>query len=170
MAKALHAVDYLAAPKKNPARPVCVLFGDEAFLKRRVLVQLREEVLGEDGDLSYSALDGAKALLHDVLDELSVLAMFGRGRRLVVVEDADDFISRYRGELEDYVARPKSTGVLVLVVKSWPANTRLYKAVAADGLPVDCNPPPPAQLSRWLGNWAGYTWTPRKTDTPLLHS
>ncbi len=73
---------------------------------------------------------------------------------MVVVEQADDFVSRYRAELEKYLAQPKSTGVLVLEVKAWPANTRLYKAVAARGLHVDCSCPAPARLTRWLVSWA----------------
>jgi len=155
MAKKLHAVDYLAAPEKYPARPVCVAFGDDAFLKRHVLEKLRQEVLGgDDADFSFSAFEGRKALLSEVLDELATVAMFGGGKRLVVVTEADEFVSRYRGELEDYVAKPRSSGLLVLEVKTWPANTRLYKAVAAEGLPVDCNTPPAARLTRWLAAWA----------------
>jgi DNA polymerase-3 subunit delta len=155
MAKALHAIDYLAAPEKYPARPVCVAFGEDAFLKRHVLQKLRQEVLGGgDADFSLSAFEGRKALLSEVLDELATVAMFGGGKRLVVITEADDFVTRYRGELEDYVAKPRSSGLLVLEVKTWPANTRLYKAVAAKGLPVDCNTPPAARLTRWLGSWA----------------
>ena len=155
MPKALHAIDYLAAPDKYPPRPVCVLFGDDPFLKRQTLWRLRKEVLpGGDADFSLATFEGPTAELRQVIDELSTVAMFGGGKRLVVVEEADDFVSRYRAELEDYVARPKPTGLLVLKPKSWPANTRLYKAVAGAGLQVDCNSPAPARLTRWLASWA----------------
>lgn len=153
----LHAIEFLAAPGKFPAKPVCVVFGDEVFLKRHVLTRLRQEVLGEEGELSFAAFEGANAPLRDVLADLSIVAMFGRGRRLVVVEEADDFVSRYRTELEDYTAKPKSTGVLVLDAKSFPSNTRLYKAVAADGLLIDCGTPQAAALAKWLGTWAKQT-------------
>jgi DNA polymerase-3 subunit delta len=155
MPKAPHAIDYLSAPEEHPARPVCVLSGDEPFLKRRALARLREEVLGRgDADFSFSTFDGRTAQLPDVIDELATVAMFGGGRRMVLVEEADDLVSRYRSELEDYVARPRSTGVLVLEVKTWPANTRLYKAVAARGLHVECSSPPRARLAKWLVAWA----------------
>jgi DNA polymerase-3 subunit delta len=155
MAKALHAIDYLAAPDQYPPQPVCVVFGDEAFLRRQVLLKLREAVLaGEEADFSLTTFDGREALLRDVLEELATVAMFGGGRRLVIVEDADEFVTHYRGELEDYVARPSRSGVLVLEVNTWPATTRLYKAVAATGLGVDCSTPPGARLDRWLGDWA----------------
>ena len=173
MAKLLHAVDYLAASEKQPPRSVCVLFGDEPFLHRQALLAIRSAVLGcDDGEFSLATFDGAaaktaaganakndkgpepKTKLHDVLDELGTVAMFGRGGRLVVVEQADDFIAYYRKELEDYVAGPNASGVLVLDVKSFPANTRLFKAVSAEGFVVDCNAPSAGRLTRWLAAWA----------------
>jgi DNA polymerase-3 subunit delta len=152
--KALHAVDYLAKSQKHPPKPVCVLFGDEPFLKRQALCRLRDTVLGDDeSEFSFFAFDGRKALLSEVLDELGTVAMFGSGNRLAVVEDADKFVTKYRSELEDYVARPAKS-VLVLEVKTFPANTRLHKAVAAEGLPLDCSSPPPARLGKWMTGWA----------------
>ena len=58
---------------------------------------------------------------------------------------------------EDYVARPAKAGVLVLELKSFPSNTRLYKAVAEAGLPIDCSAPRPAAVIGWLGAWAEQT-------------
>ena len=157
-AKALRAFDYLAKPEKHGPRAVCVLFGDESFLRRQVLLGIRRAVLGGDeGDFSLTTFEGRGADLADVLEELATLAMFGPGQRLVVVDAADEFVSRYRGQLEDYVARPTGSGVLVLDVRSFPANTRLYKSVAAEGLAVDCNCPTPARVTRWLGTWSEQT-------------
>ena len=154
-AKTLHAFDYLAHHQKHRPRAVCVLFGDEPFLRRQALLRIRQAVLGGDeGDFSLSTFEGRAAELADVLEELATVAMFGPGQRLVVVDEADEFVSRYRGQLEDYVARPAGSGVLVLDVKSFPANTRLYKAVAAEGLAVDCNSPAAARVARWLGTWS----------------
>jgi len=158
MGKALHAIEYLAQPEKHPPRPVCALFGDEPFLRRQSLLCLRAAVLGGgEGEFSFSTFEGRSAALRDVLEELATKAMFGPGKRLVVVEEADEFVSRYRTDLENYVAAPAVTGVLVLELKSFPGTTRLYKAVAADGLLVDCSPPATAQLVRWLGSWAKQT-------------
>ena len=155
MAKAHHAIDFLAAPAKYPPKPVCVVFGDEAFLRGHVLARIRDAVLtGDDGDFALSVFEGDKANLAEVLDCLATLAMFGGGLRLVIVEDADRFVTQYRAELEDYVASPAAGGILVLTVKSWPANTRLYKAVASSGLAIACSAPKPARLARWLVSWS----------------
>ena len=151
MPAALHAIDYLSAKTKTATPPVCVVFGDEPFLKRLALARLRGEVLeGDDGELSFTALDGDEATARDVFDCLATVALFGGGRRLVLVEAADDFVTRNRPALEDYVARPKPSGVLVLEVNSWPSNTKLYKAVAASGLAIECKAPAASTLVKWL--------------------
>jgi DNA polymerase-3 subunit delta len=155
MSKSIDAIDYLAKPQQRPPQPVCVLFGDESFLKRQILLQFREQVLdGADAEFSLSTMAGPTAMLSAVLDELSTVALFGGGRRLVVIDQADDFVTRYRAELEDYVKRPRTTGVLVLDVQTWAASTRLYKAVAETGLQLECKFPTPARLLKWLGSYA----------------
>jgi DNA polymerase-3 subunit delta len=153
--KPVLALDYLAAPGKYPPKPVCALFGDESFLRRQAILGLRAAVLGgDDGDFSLKTFNGREAIFRDVHEELSTVAMFGGGRRLVVVEDADAFVTQYRPQLEDYVARPSRSGVLALDLDALPSTTRLYKAIADDGLLIDCRAPAPARLTKWLGDWA----------------
>ncbi len=132
-----------SAVRRQPSVPaVCVLFGDEPLLKRESLDRLRAAVLtGEDGELSLTVLDGKAVELREVLDELATVAMFGGGRRMVVVDEADKFVSKHREELEDYCQKPRASSVLVLEVESWPGNTRLFKKVAEMGLAINCNLP-----------------------------
>lgn len=154
MATALHAVDYLEHPEKHPPRAVMALFGEERFFKRQVLERLRGQALGTDAEFALTTFDGTSAALRDVLDELSTIGLFGGGGRMVVVDQADELVSRHRAELEDYVARPNRHSFLLLDVKSWPANTRLYKAIAAEGLQIECTAPAAAKLRKWLVGWA----------------
>lgn len=155
MPTAVDAVEYVAHPEKHPAAPICVLFGDEAFLQRQALARLRQQVVaGDDAEFSVVTLLGDETELREVLDELSTVSLFGGGQRLVVIDDADGFVSANRQALEQYVARPKRGSVLVLVVRTWPSNTRLAKLVAEAGLAIECKCPPPARLTKWLVNWA----------------
>ncbi|HEX4142066.1 MAG TPA: DNA polymerase III subunit delta [Pirellulales bacterium] len=154
MTKPIVALDFLARTAKHAPRPICVLFGDEPFLKRHALTRLRGEVLaGHDAEFSSTSFAGPTATLSAVMDELSTLAMFGGGERLVVIDQADDFVSRYRTELERYAEHPKTSSVLVLDVASWPSNTRLYKALAESGLVIECKFPAAARLQKWLIAW-----------------
>jgi DNA polymerase III subunit delta len=150
-----HALDVLFQAEPAPPAAVCAVFGDEAFLRREVLHILREAVLGkEEGDFSYSALESDRAAWPEVADELATVAMFGGGKRLIVLQEADDFVKRYRGELEDYIARPSRTGILVLELDSLPSNTRLYKLLAERGGLIACSAPKEAALAKWLADWA----------------
>src|SRR3954464_14987509 len=147
---AVEALEFLSHPAKHPPANVCAVFGDDAFLKGEVLSKLRKQLLGtDDGEFGLTVFSGREVQLRDVRDALSSVSLFGAGQRVVIIEDADTFVSDHRPELEDYVVRP-AKGVLVLDVKTWPANTRLAKAVAASGLAIDCNPPKERQAKSWL--------------------
>jgi DNA polymerase-3 subunit delta len=135
------------APKGEP-RPVYVLHGDEDFLKLQVLAALRERVLGGETDaLGFSTHEGDKAEFAAVRSELETLP-FLSPRRLVVVDKADPFVTRHRSALEKYVASPASTGVLVLDVASWPANTKLAKTLAGDAT-ITCKALSVQRLPEW---------------------
>ena len=70
--------------------------------------------------------------------------------RLVVVEDADDFVTKYRELLEAYCLKPASRSVLVIDCKSWKSNTRLAKKIAESGLELDCGELAAGPLQKWI--------------------
>jgi DNA polymerase-3 subunit delta len=128
----MDSLTFLDRPPKGEPRPVYVVHGDEDFLKRRVIAALRERILGADPDsFGLSVHEGDKADFSVVRGELETLP-FLSPRRLVVVDKADPFVTRHRAAIEKYIAAPASTGILVLDVASWPANTKLAKALDAN--------------------------------------
>jgi len=161
----LQAFDFFHQPPPEAPPAVCVLFGDEWFLRLRALARLREILLGEDhADIPYATFSGDETQWRDVRDELSTVSLFGGGhRRLAVLEDADAFVTEYREQLGRYVERPAGGSTLLLVVGAWPANTRLYKQVDKTGLQIDCRAPhikrgkrnevDEKRVARWLVDW-----------------
>ncbi|HLN28424.1 MAG TPA: DNA polymerase III subunit delta [Gemmataceae bacterium] len=145
---------FLDRPERHKQKQIYVVHGDESFLKRQVLVSLRQLILGTGDDaFGLSTIAGDKADFAAVHDELQTLPFLGSdSRRLVVIEDADPFVTKYRTALEKYATEP-AAGVLVLDVKSWPATTRLAKLVPADATIV-CKAPPPYKLADWCVRWA----------------
>jgi DNA polymerase-3 subunit delta len=145
MAKSFHAttaLQYLSAPESFKLGAVCAVYGEDSYLKQEVLRQLRRQVLGGAGDeFALTTLTGDVAQWKDAVDALATVSLFGSGARMVILQDADDFVSEYRPKLEAWVDHPSAGSVLVLDVSTWPANTRLAKAVAARGLAVDCRVP-----------------------------
>lgn len=147
----MDALAFLTRPPAKPG-PLYVLHGDEAFLKRQVLRLLRAKVLGDDADeQAVSSLPGEKATFAEVFDELDTVPLFS-ARRLVVVENADPFVTRYRGELEKKLAKPSATGTLVLDVKTWQGTTRLAKMLDAAAT-LTCKAPPGYKLPPWCSEW-----------------
>jgi DNA polymerase-3 subunit delta len=146
----MRALEWLRDPLAHPVRPVYVIYGEDLYLRREATSAIARAVFGGDeAELAKSQFEGDKASLADVLDELQTLPFFAR-QRLVIVVDADPFVSKYRRELESYLRSPVTSGVLVLQVKSWPANTILAQQVASAGLAIDCNNPSDKELHPWL--------------------
>jgi DNA polymerase-3 subunit delta len=142
MSDPIAAIQFLSDTKPPSVPAVCVLFGDEPLLRSETLSRLRAAVLsGEDGDLSLTVFDGNKVELREVFDELAMVSMFGGGQRMVIVNEADKFVTKYRAGLENYCQQPRLSSVLVLAAESWPANTRLYKKLTESGLQINCNLP-----------------------------
>ncbi|MBC8105240.1 MAG: DNA polymerase III subunit delta [Anaerolineae bacterium] len=127
-------------------KPVYALIGEDSFLQIEQLNRIRALL---PDDAQRADFDGERATLSDVLDELRSFAMFG-GAKIVVVRAGDDFITRYREQLEDYLASPSEASALLLRVNTLAKNTRIYKFIAKFGEIVECTPPSERQLPAWI--------------------
>src|SRR5260370_39514657 len=130
----MHAIEFLRQSLDGEPSRVYALYGDDEYLRsesERAIVRL---ALGPDADdFAVARFPGDQAALADVLDELRTLPFLAR-RRVVVVENADAFVTAHRAALEQYMSHLAERGVLVLSVRSWPSNTKLAKLVAQKGL------------------------------------
>ncbi len=164
-----HAFDFLAQTPEDLAKAgvpaVCVLAGDDSFLRKKVTEHLNKAIQGDASEeMLMTRIPAKTAQWRDVRDELSTASLFGPSVRVVLIDDADEFVSEYRSRLEDHVASPSATSVLILAVKTWLGNTRLAKSVAKTGWTIACKmPEKPRSRSRaidvprliqWLVQWA----------------
>jgi DNA polymerase-3 subunit delta len=148
----MDALTFLEKSAKTKPLPLYVLHGDEDFLKRQVLQALRTLVLGPGSDeMGLAVHAGDKAGFAAIFDELQTAPFFSP-RRLVVVENAEPFISRHRELLEKAIGQLPGTATLVLEAKSWPSNTRLAKLVDASAT-ISCKAPPAYKLPAWCQAW-----------------
>ena len=97
-------------------------------------------------DVQRVDYDGQTAELAEVLDEVRSFAMFG-GSKLVVVRNGDEFVSKYREGLEDYLAKPAGSGVLIIRMSSLPKVQKVYKLIAKIGVVVECEAP--KDVAKW---------------------
>jgi len=124
-------------------KPVYALVGPDALLQQEAIQEILSQL---PADVQRVDADGQTAELADVLDELRSFALFG-GSKLVIVRDADELISRFRSQLEDYVAEPSNSATLILRLSSLPSNQRIYKAISQTGQIIPCQPP--KDLAGW---------------------
>jgi DNA polymerase-3 subunit delta len=144
----MHATEFLSA--KSPTLPtsVLVMFGSERYFRQEILHR-SPGASGDDAELSLTRLVGDKAEIRDVMAELKTVSMFG-DQRIVMIEDADEFVSKHRAVLEKYVTQPAKGSMLILDVKSWPKNTKLFKLVEQHAMALECAELTGAALQKWL--------------------
>jgi DNA polymerase III subunit delta len=139
---------------ESTIQPVYVLVGSDGFLLDAYRREIVETVLaGADPQTSLASYESS-AELASVLDALRTLP-FLAPRRLVVIRDADAFVTAHREALEEYLQSPVATASLVMMVSSFPKNTRLAKLVAKVGVIYDCKAPEIQKLDNWLVKSAG---------------
>jgi DNA polymerase-3 subunit delta len=165
MTGTVHVFDFLANPPQEMQGGICALFGGERFLKLLAINNLLQSLLGEDAEFGANHFDGDSVNWPDVLDELSTLSLFGGdGPRIVVLNNADGFVKKFRDRLEGYVKSPPANGLLLLDVGTWPSNTKLYKAIEKSALQIQCDAPvvkrgrgkqrDDKRTAQWLVGWA----------------
>jgi DNA polymerase-3 subunit delta len=131
-------------PVASKLSPIYALVGSDSFLQLQFLAEILQ--LAGKGAQRID-VDGERAELAEVLDEVRCFAMFG-GQKIVVVQNADAFITKYREQLEDYAVKPSDSAALVFRLASLPANQRIYKAISKTGVIEKCEPP--RDLARWI--------------------
>lgn len=158
-----HVFEFLE--QDAPDAPMAALFGNVPLLRSLARQHLHTQ-WGDNADLHYVDGDRKSGLTwRDVRDELATRSLFGGGRRVVWVREADDFVSEHRAQLEAYADAPASSGALVLELGAFPANTKLYKKFLEVALIVDCRlptvsrgrgkpTPDTKRVAAWLGNRA----------------
>ncbi len=147
----------MAGPAGKQPKTVYAVVGKDALLRGEAVAALMHELglvglagVGESGG-DVARVDGASddLKLADVLDDVRTLSLLG-DRRVVVVDNADKFITAHRKALEKYCAAPVATGTLVFVCHSFPKGQNLYKRIAAIGCVIDCETPTRRALDPWI--------------------
>ena len=139
--------------RARAASSVYAIVGQDSFLQQQAL----EGILRDYGlDLQRSDIDGPAAQPVDTFDELRSFAMFG-GSRIVVVRDADEFVSKNRETVESFLegldsgAESAAAGnTLVLRFGTLARNTRVYKLIDRIGQIIPAEPPGERDLPRWI--------------------
>jgi DNA polymerase-3 subunit delta len=151
----MDALPFLAAANAK-RQPIYALVGDEDFLKRLAREKIVVAAVGDaDAEFAVAVYAGEKLDFSTVRNDLDTLP-FLAPCRVVVVENADPFVTDFRPQLEQYAAKPSPVGVLILDVKTFPETTKLAKALP-DAAKIVCKAPPAYKIDAlvaWCVGWA----------------
>ncbi|MHC5110854.1 MAG: DNA polymerase III subunit delta [Planctomycetota bacterium] len=137
--------------------PVFAIVGSDITLRNDALKSVLAAISADDPTADVSRVDGGAAASEfdpvSVLDDLRMPSLFG-ARRVVIVDSAEELISKFRQPLEKYCSDPATSGVLILLCRSLPANQKIYKAISKVGKVIPCELPKRNQLGGWLSQRA----------------
>jgi DNA polymerase-3 subunit delta len=144
----------MSSVKKQEAKPIYVIAGKDRFLVEQQITGLVGQLLKpQEVQMCLWRAEADKVSAAEVFDDLRTLPFLAK-RRVVVLTDADDFVSNNRELLERYFENPATTGVLVLAVSSWPSNTRLAKSLPKIGQLIEVSQMKSRTLAAYISDYA----------------
>ncbi len=132
--------------KSGHLRPVYLIYGEEAYLKRTLKERLRRAAVGDD-TMNYTCMEGKEIDVPALMDMARTLPFFAP-RRMILVEDSG-FFRKDSGELADFLPEIPETTCLVFVEEEVDRRNRLYKRVAKLGHAAECTRQTPRKLKDW---------------------
>lgn len=126
----------MAKDNKNVQYPIYIIVGKNSFLVNKECENVLSSLMDDDErQMAMRTFEADKATIADVLDELRTLP-FLASKRVVLLRDADKFISNYRQQLENYFDAPSKRSVLVMTLGAFPKTTKLAKKAEKTGCTI----------------------------------
>ncbi|TVL99412.1 MAG: DNA polymerase III subunit delta [Candidatus Brocadia sp. WS118] len=136
---------------KGKSFPVFVFYGDESFFVHEALSAVKAHVLkGSDPGIALIEFNGDEISGGMLFDELRTVPFFPGINKLVLVDEADDFVEKNRGILEKYLQTPASRAHLVLICNKWDKRTKLSTLVDKVGISIECKRLKENSLPGWV--------------------
>lgn len=129
-------------------RPVYLLYGEEAYLKRQYKQKLRRALAQEGDTMNAAVFQGRNINPGEIIDLAETLPFFA-DRRLILMEDSGLF-KKPCEELADYMKQIPKTACFVFVEEEVDKRGRMYKAVNKAGRAVEFARQPEQVLTRWI--------------------
>lgn len=132
--------------EKQEFRHVYLLYGDEDYLRLQFRDNLKKAIVGDD-DMNYSFYSGTGTNIDDVMSSAETLPFFAE-RRMIVLDECGFFV-RPPKQLLDLVGSCPDYLYLVFTEKSVETSSKLYKAIAKNGLAAQMKTPSENSLRTW---------------------
>ena len=143
-----------SAKTQAAVSPVYLVGGPDLFLADQQIRDLVDHLLSPDQrQLAFwQPPEENLPEVAEILDELRTLP-FLASRRVVLIKNAENFISGNREHLEKYLENPSPTGVLILQVGKVDSRTRLSKSVMKLGGVIETGQMKPHEIPKFASGY-----------------
>jgi DNA polymerase-3 subunit delta len=135
--------------KLNQFKPVYLLYGTEAYLKKLYKNKLKAAIIGDGEDMNYSYFEGKQVNVSKVVDIANTLPFFS-DRRLIIIENSGYF--KNQSDLADFIKNFPDTTHVIFVESEVDKRNRLYKAVKDIGTISEMNGMDESNLKLWIAS------------------
>jgi len=129
-----------------------LLYGSERYLVQHYAKEIEKAVLKDsESDFCKDVFDGAIPT-HEIIMAAETLPFFA-GRRLIIVKDSRLFATGRKDDSEkmaEYLPKVPESTVVVFVETDIDKRSKLFKQMAKVGAVLDCEPPAPNDLVKWV--------------------
>jgi len=138
--------------KSGRLRPVYLLLGPELYLRNQAVAGFkRAAVTPESMAFDYAEFGAKTASAGEIAEAANTFPMISR-HRLVIVSDVDSFPAADQEKLLDYLERPASRTVLVLMASTLDKRTVYTKRLCERSCVVDLSELKGAALKSWAAD------------------
>ena len=139
--------------RENTFRPVYLLYGPEAFLKRSYKNRLKQ-ALTQGDTTNFHAYEG-KGISFDEIRDLADTMPFFAEHRMILLENTG-LLKSASEQWSEWIATIPETTTVLFVEDEVDKRSKLYKAVVKHGLCEECARQSADQLRSWCVRYLGH--------------
>lgn len=134
--------------EQKKLKPVYVLYGEEAYLKRQYARKLKNACISEEDMINYNKFEGKDVVPREVISLAQTLPFFAE-KRLIMLENTG-LLKSSCDELADFIPEIPDSVCLVFVEREVDKRTRLFKAVKEKGRASEFKQQDTKTLIKWI--------------------
>ncbi|MEG7529932.1 MAG: DNA polymerase III subunit delta [Hungatella sp.] len=135
--------------KNQTFKPMYLLYGEEAFLKKSYKKRFKEAISGED-TMNYHYFEGKSPDIQEIISLADTMPFFGN-RRLIQIEDSG-FFKNAADPLVEYLPTMPDSTCIAFIESEVDKRSRMFKKVKELGYAAEMTRQNVTQLSAWAGS------------------
>ena len=134
--------------KTGRFKSLYLLYGEEAYSKRVYLKRLMDALSSEAGDMNRTVYSETRLNEEEIIGLGETLPFFSE-RRVILLDGTSLFKGKY-DRLADYFGKLPEYLTFVICEETADKRSKLYKAIAKNGLAIDFLTPTEKGLEKWV--------------------